>query len=158
MLERVVEQFRVEEHPRYRPREVPDDVSGVRRQVTFCNVFVWDVTRALACEVPHWWPTGGTLRELSANRVVDWLGQHGLRHGWEKSDSGRAALAAAKGEPALVGWRNPAGGHGHIAVVMPPRPGEAEVMVAQAGAKCSERLPMSLAFGRLEPLHWWTHA
>jgi hypothetical protein len=71
---------------------------------TFCNIFVWDVSRAVGSELPHWvYRTGHALegmpvppelgmkerlaagRELSANRLIEWIIAHegdAAYHGW----------------------------------------------------------------------------
>ncbi len=126
----VVDQFAVGNNPRYTPRDGN----------TFCNIFAWDVTKAMGAEVPHWVdgagnPTGvGQGRELDADATNQWLNQHGAEHGWHQVSAQEAQALANQGHPAVASWNNP-GGIGHIAVV---RPGEVTAQgpaIAQAGAR-----------------------
>ena len=82
-LNNVIRQFDVENAERYRPW---------RNGSTYCNIFVWDVTRALGCEIPHYvdresgdaryYPNIKGAYELDANGVCDWLRRRGAEHGW----------------------------------------------------------------------------
>ncbi|KFE72096.1 peptidoglycan-binding protein [Hyalangium minutum] len=126
----VIDQFAVGNNPRYAPREGN----------TYCNIFAWDVTKAMGAEIPHWVdgagnPTGvGQGRELDANGVNRWLNTHGPANGWRQVSAEEAQRLANSGHPTVASWNNP-GGIGHIAVV---RPGEANgngPAIAQAGAR-----------------------
>src|SRR5207248_2697143 len=75
ILNEVVTQFDVVHAARYR---------GSSGQGGLSNIFAWDVTRALGCEVPHWW----LGVELNSNALENWLQGRGVKHGW------RACLAA----------------------------------------------------------------
>ena len=46
LLDRLIEQFDVENSARYTPHKHGGD--------TYCNIFVWDVTSALGAEIPHY--------------------------------------------------------------------------------------------------------
>ena len=77
---KVIEQFEVESSPRYEPGKK-----------TYCNIFAWDVTRAMGAEIPHWLikgdKTGASAvdtdgkykveaekrEELKVNKTVHWL-------------------------------------------------------------------------------------
>lgn len=117
--------------PRYQPR------AGL----TFCNIFVWDCTRLLGCEIPHWegpmgHPVGpGEGRELTANDMRAWLEGPGGSRGWGPCGPATAQLMASRGNPTVAVWRNP-NGTGHIAMV---RPGELHPekgpCIAQAGKR-----------------------
>jgi hypothetical protein len=117
--------------PRYQPRD----------GLTFCNIFVWDATRLLGCEVPHWVGDDGTPcamghgREQTANDMSMWLAAHGAKHGWLETTAADARARANQGVPAIVSWWNPSGA-GHIAMV---RPGEIHPekgpCIAQAGRR-----------------------
>lgn len=141
-LLQIVRQFDVEQNPRYR-------AVGAK---TYCKTFVWDVTRALMAEVPHWVdavgdpaPVGNGNTETTANSIHAWLGgEPGRRHGWRPVGSDEACRLAELGNPVVVSWPNPAG-HGHIAVVVPPCIDG--VMIAQAGARNFERGRLELGFG-----------
>lgn len=141
--EAVVAQFAVGTHPRYQPHRDGEGVS------TWCNIFLSDVTRALGCEVPRWWQSGGELVELSANAQCDWLARKGPSHGWDflGADVAAANARADLGQVVVATWRNPVGARsGHVALVLPTR-GEPGLHVAQAGLRCSSRLPLAEGFG-----------
>lgn len=126
---------------------------------TYCNIFVWDVTRALGAEIPHWvlksdlaTPaepdlTYSNAAETTSNMVFDWLTTHGTQHGWQPATALKALDYANSGRPAVAVWKNP-GGAGHIAVV---RPGtfdpEKGVPIAQAGAVNFDHLFLADGFG-----------
>ncbi len=141
----VVRQFDVEMNPRYRPaRDAAGEVAA-----TYCNIFAWDVTRAMGCEIPHWW----IGHELNANGLCDWLGRTGIRFGWAQVDDAGAVAAAKLGQAVVATWRNP-GGIGHIAVVIPTdSPG---VRIAQAGASCLFDAPVASGFGK-RPVTYYAH-
>lgn len=110
---------------------------------TYCNIFVWDVSRAAGCEIPHWYDlqTGqyrevGHGIEMHANRMVDWL-----KGNWAEMVRDAAFDAAAAGYLVVCGWRNP-GGIGHVAVLLP------EGTIAQAGASNFVGKPINHGFGK----------
>lgn len=142
----VVRQFDVESNPRYQ-------AGGGD---TWCNLFAWDVTRAFACELPHWVPrTDGVygMREQTINEGIAWLGGEGFVYGWENCSEDEAQLHAAGGLPTLATYYNPAG-HGHVAVVMPSQPGA--LLIAQAGRSNLFNAPLAQGFGSL-PVSFWFH-
>lgn len=153
-LVRVVAQHDVEHHDRYRPGNPGP---------TWCNIFAWDVTRALGCEVPHWIRS----KETNANELVLWLEGHlhnggalqGPDHGWRPCDKPTARARALQGFPTLVTYSNPNPARsGHIAVVMPAgAPSGDDLQIAQAGASCFSYGPLASGFGPALPLKWWTH-
>lgn len=151
-LEAVVQQFDVRRCFRYQPVG----------NTTYCNVFAWDVTRSMGSEVPHWVDDVGSPvapgkgRELAVNGTVLWLEHVGARYGWTSTDEYGARTAANRGEPSLVTWSNPTGGHGHVAVVVPSP--TSETLIAQAGTRCFYGLPVASGFGKDKQLLWWTHA
>ncbi|HYF94408.1 MAG TPA: hypothetical protein VD969_19490 [Symbiobacteriaceae bacterium] len=133
-LQLIIRQFRVAQNYRYqRNRQGQDE--------TYCNIFLWDVTRAMNAEIPHWVTADGEpagpgqagARELDANAVVLWLRQYGPAHGWHRGSYGAAMAGANAGRPAVMVWHNP-GGIGHVAVVRPGT-GHAKkgIPIAQAG-------------------------
>lgn len=114
----VIDQFAVGRNPRYRPRNGD----------TFCNIFLWDVTRAMNCEIPHWVDAQGDpaapfhpgANEMNVNGTVRWLREHGVpRFGWQLANATTAQAHANEGKPAFAIWRNPTGGHGHTAIIRP---------------------------------------
>ena len=127
----VINQFAVGSSPRYQPRDGN----------TYCNIFAWDVTKAMGAELPHWVDSNGNPaaqgqgRELDANATNAWLNEHGAKSGWRKVSAEEAQAMANQGHPAVASWDNQ-GGIGHIAVV---RPGEVTgngPAIAQAGSDC----------------------
>ena len=151
----VVAQFRVETSPRYQAEARED------RRETWCNIFTWDVTRALDAEVPHWVDDAGKPapegqgRELTANATVHWLETHGATRGWTEGDAAGAAAAAEAGQPVLAVWRN-TDGHGHLALVVPAVSGAPGIHIAQAGAACFTSQPMARGFGE-RPVRFFIH-
>ena len=138
----VLAQFDVLLNERYHARE----------GLTFCNIFVWDVTRAMSCEIPHWWLS----HELNANAVYDWLRVSGPAYGWQPCTADEAAASASKGEPAVVVWKNMTGKSGHIAVVVPTPAGAEGVHIAQAGATNFPLGAVGHGFGN-RPVRYWRH-
>jgi hypothetical protein len=136
----VVRQFDVENNSRYTPRN----------NSTFCNIFLWDVTKAMGCEA-----TGvGQGKELNANAACAWLSGVGYNHGWSRCSALEANNNVKVGCPAVVIWMNPKG-IGHVAVVIPSdRPG---VRIAQAGATNFFDGDVSKGFGKL-PVFFYKHA
>ncbi len=102
---KVIDQFAVGNNPRYEP-----DASGKSRM----HVFVWDVTRAMNCEVPHFL----SGRELSIGQTVDWLRFEGHNRGWRRGNAQSAAEAAERGEVALAVPKD-----GKVKLIAVARPG-----------------------------------
>ena len=142
--ESVIDQFAVRTNLRYLKNR-----NG--RGETYCNIFVWDVTRAMGAEIPHWLgadgspTTTGRGRELTANDAIEWLRSHGPRFGWRAVDRSGAQAHANRGCPAIAAWLNP-GGIGHIAVVRPGVLGEDGPIVAQAGETNEREVETARAF------------
>ncbi len=148
-----VKQFEVETNPRY----AKGHSSG---EETYCNIFLWDVTKAMNCEVPHWVDpsTGvevpiGKGKELSANGVCDWFTTHALKYDWMKCGKKKAMDRASNGFPTVVLWRN-LRGIGHVAIVLP---GMDYMHIAQAGGSNFFDKNIITGFGNLEPLLFYTH-
>lgn len=155
----VLDQFNLED-PRYQP--VKDPATGNLH--TFCNVFVADVTRALACPIPavrlFAAPPDNEVRwrEMRANHQARWLrSQRAQINGWLEVDCEGAKLRAEKGCPTVVVYDSEDESPGHIAMVRPATGNDARsVAIAQAGVTC-------FSFGRLErgfgnkPVHFFAH-
>lgn len=109
----VMDSFEVETNPRY------DNTKGP----TYCNIYVWDVTSAMGCEIPHW--VDGY--ELNANGANAWLATKGKENGWEEIDEATAISMANEGYPTV------ACSDGHIAMVAPSEPGDQGIYLSQAG-------------------------
>ena len=158
-LRACVGQFDVEHNPRYRRDELGH---------TYCNCALWDFTRALECEIPHWVSgTGapvpvGKGRELTAPGMIMWLRVYGDEYGWKSlTDPSEAMAHAAAGRPVVVAWENPKiTGTGqrapsHVAIMLPPVDGQARI--AQAGADNFFDGPVERGFGKLRDLLYWWH-
>lgn len=128
---------------------------------TYCNIFVWDATCALECEVPHWItkPTG-EREELNALGVIDWLRTRGADQGWRRVTGIQAVIRANLGHPVVVCWENPEHLHSsHVAMAL-PTPVNQMLHIAQAGAFNFFDRPYDVAegFSNLQPLEYFTHA
>lgn len=111
---------------------------------TWCNRFVQLVCRELDV----------TLGGVFANEQAEWLNtQDAIANGWAPSTEVGARQWAQGGGLALVHWRNPAGGHGHIAVLVPALPKSLKGLtyVAQAGSRNFSHGPLYRGFGGLAP-------
>ncbi len=154
LLLKICKQFNVESNPRYR---------SPRPGVTWCNIYLWDTTSAMGCEVPHWVddngaPVGvGKGRELDANMVCDWLVQHGADYGWTLCSGDDAEAAANLGQAAIITWKNPSGASGHVAICVPTPPEVSEILSAQAGATNFVGQPYTRGFG-MRPVLFYKHA
>ncbi len=157
-LTAVVDQFNVAFSPRYRPSS---NAAGII--TTYCNIFVWDVTSALCCEIPHWVDraTGmpapvGKGFELLANQMPHWLEHTGKDQGWHRIVTGDALVNARvnAGHPVVALWANPSGAPGHVAVCVPAPPGKDGVWIAQAGKACFALSPIRRGFGERVVMFW----
>ena len=111
---------------------------------TYCNVYAHDFMHQLGVYLPRvWWdldalrswdqnvaqgihyPTGsrdGTIRELSANSLHDWLLERGPGYGWRTLDSAKALQSHvdSTGYPAVIcARRSDRRKSGHITCVVP---------------------------------------
>lgn len=126
----VINQFAVANNPRYAPREGN----------TYCNIFAWDVTRAMGAEIPHWVDNAGRPQpynsghEMNANATNQWLNQHGTKYGWRPVSAAEAQRLANKGFPTVASIdKSP--NIGHIGVVRPGTDTGRGPALAQAGAE-----------------------
>ena len=83
-LTQVLNQFAVGNNPRYDP-----DAPGKYRS----HIFVWDVSRAMGCEIPHF--VGA--KELSLPQTCDWLRHEGPMRQWRRIDIYEVIGAANQG-------------------------------------------------------------
>lgn len=148
--EEVMQAFDVANNGRYQPRN----------GATWCNIYVWDVTTAMGCEIPHYYNryTGapmtwdeaiknpGRYNEMSAPRMTEWLENHGADYGWIECDEATAIAMANKGLPTVAAGTNT----GHVAMVAPQRDGETGLMISQAGGRNFEHGPINQGFGRYQ--------
>ena len=154
LLRDVVQQFDLTTSERYRPGDGK----------TWCNIWLWDVTRALYCEVPHWvdaglgatTPGARGSSETTANLLtLVWMPRRGLRAGWCRAGAEEAQRTADAGRPAVALWANPKG-PGHVALLVPRADWEEGVQIAQAGAECFEHGAFARGFGGRQ-VDFWVH-
>lgn len=159
----VIDQFNVEGNERYRTNK-----NGTND--TYCNIFTWDVTRAMGAEIPHFVTSGGVpveaagagAKELDANSVNDWLNTQGAQYGWRKATPEEAQAYANQGMPAVTSWKNPSG-HGHLQVVSPSMNGTYDaqkgVAIAQAGRQLIDYgyATDSYGEGKLSEVEYFVH-
>jgi hypothetical protein len=115
-------------HKRWRP--------GNNR--TYCNIYAYDFAYAAGVYLPRvWWKPdaikkfaqgqtvavayGGTVREMNANSLHDWLLDHGADHGWKRVTSLDEIQAAANRNEFCVicAARKDPNRSGHITIVVP---------------------------------------
>lgn len=84
LYEQVVQQFAIGHNDRY-----DEDGPGKPRG----HIYVWDVSRAMGCEIPHF--TGA--RELSLAQTIDWLKTEGPMRGWVRVAEADATDIAERG-------------------------------------------------------------
>ena len=140
-LEAVLEQFEVETHPRY--QRTP---AGI----TKCSTFLWDVSRAMGCELAKDYGAAETVfdmnhanprtvivkRERTLNELIAWLHGAGISIGFRFVAELDARAAANAGKFAMALWKNPHGDPGHGAVLRPqPSDRDPNTWIAQAGSK-----------------------
>lgn len=150
----VINQFAVGNNPRY--------LAG--RGKTYCNIFMWDVTRAMDAEIPHWIDDAGDIatpgergaQEITINGGIVWLNRFGDAHGWNPCSQDEAQDAANQGKVAVVTFKNPTG-HGHTAVVRPGNINSKGATTAQAGRHNFNLGHVRDGFGNLSPLQFFRH-
>lgn len=119
---------------------------------TWCNIYVWDATKAMGCEIPHYYDpnTGlecreaGVYKEMGAIRMREWLENFGSQHGWIECDQATAIAMANKGMPTVVAATTT----GHVGMVVPQNEGDTDVMISQAGASNFNYGKQSNGFGK----------
>lgn len=89
LYRQVIDQFAVGHNERY-----AEDGPGKSRG----HIFVWDVTRAMNAEVPHF----SGAKELNLAQTVDWLRHEGPMRGWQRADAATAQGGANEGYPVLA--------------------------------------------------------
>jgi len=161
----VIDQFSVETNPRYA-------VNKRGKNDTYCNIFMWDVTRAMGAEIPHYvnpdtlepmyYPNVKGARELNANGIYDWLGKVGGQYGWVQVTAEQAQNLANQGKPVVTAMRNNSG-HGHVQVVCPSKDGvydpERGVTIAQAGRNLYNYAPITRVYrASLPRVVYYAHA
>ena len=149
-LRAAVRQFDVEHNRRYAANQ-----QGWGE--TYCNIFVWDCTRALECEIPH----VHNRAELTALGMLGWLQNNGVDAGWYQVDRLEGWQRANAGYPVVAAWENPS--HypdgrrrpSHVAVLIPSP--DMSLRIAQAGAINFYDGPLERGFGFARGIQYWTH-
>ncbi len=85
IYQQVIAQFAIGHNARYEP-----DGPGRPRG----HIYVWDVSRAMNCEVPHFLG----VKELSLTQTVDWLRAEGPSRGWLRADPKTVVELAGAGQ------------------------------------------------------------
>jgi len=156
----VLDQFRVETAERYRPG---------RNDTTYCNIYVWDVTRAMGAELPLYTdretgeprfpPDTRGARSMGARAMCEWLQTHGQTYGWREVDAATAQWYANQGKPAVTS----SGQRGHVQMVCPSRDGRFDpirgVTIAQAGRIVTNYTHISSTYSAagLNDVRYWVH-
>jgi hypothetical protein len=140
----VLNQFAVGNNPRY-GAEGPDKLRS--------HIFVWDVTRAMGCEIPHMLGA----RELTLSQTMDWLRYESSDRGWVKLSPDRAIAVAQEGRVVVAIPRDRKASAQLMALVRPEEPGEdGAPRVAFAGNTCSNDASAKEAF-QLATLEYFSH-
>jgi len=156
----VINQFNVETAERYRPG---------RNDSTYCNIFVWDVTRAMGAEIPHYtdpatgepryYPDTKGAKSMGAIATDEWLHKYGQDYGWRETDAETAQRRANEGKPAITS----AGSLGHLQIVCPSIDGGYDAIrgatVAQAGRIVTNYTNISSIYGTAsqQNVKYWIH-
>jgi hypothetical protein len=139
----VINQFAVGANPRYEP-EAPDKPRA--------HIFVWDVSRAMGAEVPHFLG----IKEQTLAQTVDWVRMEGPMKGWRKLPAGEALQMALLGYPVVAIPKDPKSKA--IAIVRPaPRGQDGQPRFASAGKKRGNDLGLFEALGAFAA-EYYTHA
>lgn len=133
LYELVLKQFAVAHNPRYRG-EGPDRSRA--------HIFIWDVTRAMNAEVPHF----QGARELTLAQTAEWVRHDALMLGWKRADQATALASAQNGSPVLALPRDLK--LKFLALVCPVPPGpDGRPLVAGAARKPGVNLTIQEALG-----------
>jgi hypothetical protein len=107
LYQSVIDQFAIASNVRY-----DDDGPGKPRG----HIFVWDVSRAMGCEIPHF----AGPKELSLAQTVDWVRHEAVARGWLKVANASIFAAAENGLMVVAVPREAR--ERHIALVAPQTP------------------------------------
>lgn len=111
-----VAQFAAGHNPRYAP-----DAKGASR----AHIFVWDVSRAMGCEIPHFLQG----RELNLAQTVDWMKMTSQTRGWRKLMLDNALKEVEQGNLGIVVPKDP---RRKLIAVLRPRGSDGALRVAAA--------------------------
>jgi len=138
-LRKVIEQFDVENSPRY--------LKGTRGGGSWCNRFVCDVLHAMGVTIPY----------QRATAMHEWFKKHSFAAGWRSVGPKVAMFEASMGRPVVATWPNPnASQSGHVAIVVPAR-GAPGLWIAQAGSTNFSHGLDRRGFGSDKAVSYWSH-
>jgi len=157
----VVNQFDVEKSERYRPG---------RNGNTYCNIFAWDVTRAMGAELPYYtdprtgapmyYPDIQGAKYMMAKDMDVWLERHGADYGWHQVSAEDAQMHANMGRPVVTSANHLS----HMQVVVPSKDGTYDpvrgVTIAQAGSRNTNYMHISGIYGATSlknNIRYWVH-
>lgn len=164
---KIIDQFDVAKNPRY--KIIYKKVNGKTKISTWCNIYAWDVMRAMNVPFSHWLDQKG--RPLTYNEAKNtkgayecgvrmhllWIKKYGAKYGWRQVTANEAQKRANKGYPTLV--MNTSGSH--IAVVRPEtskyKYTTNNPVISQAGASNVKYGKAGTYFGTTKNLVYWTH-
>jgi hypothetical protein len=142
-LEQVVHQFAVATNPRY-----VEDAPGRPR----AHIFVWDVSRAMGCEVPHFLGA----KELTLAQTCDWLRHEGPMRGWRKLGELLVLEAVDAGQLVIAMPRDIKLKLMAVAAPQPP-PADGKPRLTGAALRRGVGLTNLECFG-VRPLEYFVHA
>ena len=155
---KIIDQFNVETNKRYK-------ISG---KSTWCNIYAWDVMRAMNVPFSHWVYKGTPLTfnearklkgvdECNVSKHLSWLNTYGTKYNWRKISASEAQKRANKGYPTLVLDSKGT----HIAVVRPEtstwKYKSNNPIISQAGKYNVKYGYAKKYFGSDKTLVYWTH-
>jgi hypothetical protein len=133
LYQQVIQQFAIGHNPRYEP-DGPGQPRG--------HIYVWDVSRAMNCEVPHFVGT----KELTLAQTCDWIRHEGPARGWRRAAAKDAVKAAQAGQLVLVLPKEVR--LKQVGVVLPAAPdADGRPRVAAAAVKMGANLSVYEALG-----------
>ncbi len=154
---KIIDQFNVETNKRYK-------ISG---KSTWCNIYAWDVMRAMNVPFSHWVYNGKPLTynearktkgayECNVSEHLRWLKNYGSKYKWRKISAAEAQKRANQGYPTIV---LDIGGE-HIAVVRPEtskwKYKNNNPVISQAGL-CNVKYGNAKTYFGARTLVYWTH-
>lgn len=140
LYEQVLKQFAVASNPRYAP-----DASGGERS----HIFVWDVSLAMNCEIPHF----SGAKENNLSQTTDWVRHVGPMRGWVRVNSADIYDVAARGQLVVVVPKDPR--QKGIAIVH-PQPRALAPVVVSGGTKRGWGISLREALGVVS-CEYFTH-
>lgn len=142
LTDQVIKQFAVGTNPRYESA----GPEGPR-----AHIFVWDVSRAMGCEIPHF--TGA--KELTLAQTCDWVKHEGPVRGWRRVSEPEVFTVLASGQLVVAVPREIR--HKWIAVAPPQGPtNDRKPLLSGACLVRGHLLHVTQLFG-VRPLEYFTH-